>query len=329
MKIIQHTVLHDFSYPAKLEAFIPKDDFLLFDIETTGLSHSNSEVILIGYILYDGKDYVLTQLFCENRREEIDLLHAFAKVIQEKPLFITYNGRAFDLPYTNSRFRLQGLDAQMARHSNLDLMRLVKLNQSAFKFEDFKLKTVEKFLGIEREDTISGKESVDLYFEYERTHAQALEEKILLHNYEDILYLMKCLEFIEYVDPKTLFLECPLVIPISGKPAQIVDAVCKKDKLKITVSVCNMYPSDYYDYSHPINKVYDSKTCTLQLEFPLFNLNADGVVYTFLDIDLISEGEITFDSLTYATKLDYLVMTAQEMNYPGLMKYLAYVLENL
>ncbi len=50
----------------------------------------------------------------------------------------------------------------MPKSNNLDIMRLVKHNKDYFNFQDFKLKTVEKFLGIEREDTISGKESVEL-----------------------------------------------------------------------------------------------------------------------------------------------------------------------
>lgn len=54
---------------------------------------------------------------------------------------------------------------------------------------DCKLKTIEKYLGIYREDTISGKESIDLYKEYYVSQDIDLKEKILLHNYEDIYYL--------------------------------------------------------------------------------------------------------------------------------------------
>ncbi len=79
MKKIQSIVLENFKYPEILKPFIPVDDFILFDIETTGLSHSKSHVILIGYIIYDGTNFVLTQLFCENRNEEKELLLAFQK----------------------------------------------------------------------------------------------------------------------------------------------------------------------------------------------------------------------------------------------------------
>ena len=74
-------------------------------------------------------------------------------------------------------------------YNNIDILKLIKPFKEKLSLSDCKLKTIEKYLGIYREDTISGKESVDLYKDYTLNQDINLKEKILLHNYEDIYYL--------------------------------------------------------------------------------------------------------------------------------------------
>ncbi|WP_430883423.1 ribonuclease H-like domain-containing protein [Fusibacter sp. JL216-2] len=307
MKKIQSIVLENFKYPEILKPFIPVDDFILFDIETTGLSHSKSHVILIGYIIYDGTNFVLTQLFCENRNEEKELLLAFQKALMSKKYYITYNGRAFDLPYTNSRFNHLSIDYMMPKSNNLDIMRLVKHNKDYFNFQDFKLKTVEKFLGIEREDTISGKESVELYELYEKTKDPDLEKKILLHNYEDILYLMECLSIVNHVHPDTLYMECPLSISTQKGHLYIKDMTVKGDKLSVFFYAPEFASQDYYDYHSIITWAYDHKELTLEITCPLFTLDVNGDAFQFVDVDLLELENQSFNQLPYAVKTSYLM----------------------
>lgn len=307
MKIIQSTVLENFEYPETLKPFIPMDDFILFDIETTGLSHSKSHVILIGYIIYDGKNFVLTQLFCENRSEEKELLLAFQNALASKKYYITYNGRAFDLPYTNSRFKHHSIDCAMPRSRNLDIMRLVKHNKDYFNFQDFKLKTVEKFLGIEREDTISGKESVELYELYEKTKEQNLEEKILLHNYEDILYLMECLNIVNHVHPSTLYMECPLSLSGPKEDVYIEETRLRGDKLYVCLYAPNFASHDYYDYHGVVTWTYKLSEHRLEITCPVFPLNVEGEVFQFADIDVLGFEDTDFNSLPYNVKMSYLL----------------------
>lgn len=307
MKIIESIVLEDFTYPDKLRAFIPPESFILFDIETTGLSHSKSEVILIGYIIYDGKNFVLYQIFCENRSEENELLQAFNDAISDKPYYVTFNGRAFDLPYTNSRFKAHDISSQMPKCRNLDIMRLVKHNKERFDFPDFKLKTVEKFLGIKREDTISGKESVELYELYERTSDPELERKILLHNYEDILYLMKCLEIVNHVDHDTLYLEMPLTVSDGTKTAYIEDMIVKGDKLIVTLYSNNFSKHDHFDYGANITWAFNSKAHHLEISCPVFTLHVENEAYVFADTDLMMLSSQPFNEMTYEDKMNHLV----------------------
>ncbi len=313
MKTIQSKVLKDFIYPEILKPFIPMDDFILFDIETTGLSHSKSEVILIGYIIYDGTDYVLYQLFCENRAEEKHLLLDFKKILEQKKFYITFNGRAFDLPYTNSRFKHFGIDYVMPKCNNLDIMRLVKQNKDHFNFEDFKLKTIEKFLDIEREDTISGKESVELYNLYEKSQSKELEHKILLHNYEDILYLMRCLEIINHVNASTLYQECPLTIQHKENEAYIQEMKIKGDRIVATFYAPYFALYDYYNYNSIVTWAYDSKLNTLEMTCPIFTLTIDGQNYQFADTDLMELESLSFNQLSYDVKMTYLVSKSKHL----------------
>jgi len=312
VKIIQSIVLEDFKYPETLKPFIPIDDFILFDIETTGLSHSKSQVILIGYIIYDGTSFVLTQLFCENRNEEKELLLAFQNALTSKTYYITYNGRAFDLPYTNSRFKRFAIDCMMPKSKNLDIMRLVKHNKDYFNFQDFKLKTVEKFLGIEREDTISGKESVELYELYEKTMDSDLEERILLHNYEDILYLMECLSIVNHVHPDTLYQECPLSLTAKNGQLYIQDVKIKGDKLSVCFYAPKFASQDYYDYNSIVTWAYRIEDLTLEVTCPIFTLDVNGESFQFADVDLLELEDTNFNALPYDVKMTYLIAQARK-----------------
>ncbi len=82
--------------------------------------------------------------------------------------------------------------------------------------ENYKLKTLETFLNIPREDTISGKESIHLYFKYMNSGDMDAKAKVLGHNYEDILHLIPFLKILEHFESSTINLYLPHRINISG-----------------------------------------------------------------------------------------------------------------
>jgi hypothetical protein len=51
---------------------------------------------------------------------------------------------------------------------SIDILSYLRPLKKLWNFENLKLKTVEKFFSIERQDTISGKESVDMYKLYQK-----------------------------------------------------------------------------------------------------------------------------------------------------------------
>lgn len=169
---------------------IPPGCFV-FDIETTGLSHKFCKVILIGILFNKDNKTIIKQFFAETEEDEYELLLSFKEHIAQYKNHITFNGVAFDIPFLNARFKKHDIDFSLRKSDDLDILRLVKPYKENLSLSDCKLKTLEKYMGIEREDTISGKESVDMYKEFVISKCENLKNKILLHNYEDIYYLAK------------------------------------------------------------------------------------------------------------------------------------------
>lgn len=167
---------------------IPPNHFV-FDIETTGLSPKYCSVILIGVLFNDGNNTIIKQFFAENENQEKELLLTFIEHISNFKNHITFNGIAFDIPFLNSRFSKHNISFYLDKSYDTDILRLVKPYKEKLSLSDCKLKTIEKYMGIYRQDTISGEESVKLYKEYVNNKSQELKDIILLHNYEDIYYL--------------------------------------------------------------------------------------------------------------------------------------------
>lgn len=167
---------------------IPPKHFV-FDIETTGLNSNYCKVILIGILFNQDNKTVIKQFFADTEDDEKELLLSFINTIKNYQNHITFNGLTFDIPFLNTRLKKHNIDFYLSKNDNIDILKLIRPFKEKLSLSDCKLKTIEKYLGIHREDTISGKESIDLYKDYSVNQNIDLKEKILLHNYEDIYYL--------------------------------------------------------------------------------------------------------------------------------------------
>lgn len=168
---------------------ILKDDFCFLDIETTGFSRKKDQVVLIGLLFREKKQYKLRQYFLDDPNNEKELLTQFIKDLSNFKLMVTYNGLAFDYPFIQERTKFYQLPLQLNNLKHIDLYKHIQGNKKSLPIENCKLKTVEKLLGIHRKDEISGADSVTLYYKYLQNRDHGLRDQILLHNFEDILYL--------------------------------------------------------------------------------------------------------------------------------------------
>ena len=208
MKIIKKSVVLDPTTISTLSSklfgrFFKGRKIAVFDIETTGLSPKYNNIILSGFVIIDTSDFSgkMIQYFAENTPEEKDILLKTSETLREVDFVVTYNGKSFDMPFFYERASKAAIDYE--KMFNLDLYQLVK-NHSTLKetLGSLSQKSMENFMGIStnRDDEISGGESVALYTEYTHSLNENLLKKILLHNSDDVMQLARLIPLVKYFD---------------------------------------------------------------------------------------------------------------------------------
>jgi len=169
----------------------------VFDIETTGLSPASSRLILSGFLIEGDLGPVLTQYFAESLEDEALVLKATLETLDTLDVVVTYNGKGFDIPFVDTRSKNM---PHRPFPYNLDLYSVVRKYSPIRQYlPNLKQKTLEDFLGLweNRLDEISGGESAALYMDYLVHRDPALEEKILLHNRDDVIQLYRLLKVLD------------------------------------------------------------------------------------------------------------------------------------
>ena len=160
------------------------------DTETTGLAGGSGTyafLIGVGRIAQDG--FRIRQFFMREFGEEASLLSALDEHLKQFEVMVTYNGRTFDQPLLETRFRMVRQRPPFSALPHLDLLfgarRLWKL-----RFESCRLVDLEnQILGIERQGDLPGELIPYFYFEYLRTQEIFRLVPIFHHNAIDILTL--------------------------------------------------------------------------------------------------------------------------------------------
>lgn len=276
---------------------------MILDIETTGLSPKYTEAILVGIIYNQNKQWHLTQLFCEHRSEEKKMLLALQKYIQHKHLIITYNGHAFDIPYLNKRYEHHKIDFKLNPSMNFDLYRVIRASKKALNLPNYKLKTIEEYLNIYRTDDISGKESVELYNQYEISPTEKLRDKILLHNYDDILFMIPTLEILNHIPEEIIDRYYPYVFKSKSFSNLVVTSFTLE----------HHYVSIEYESDIPLSPVmsfFDGFSLeiirnSVKLTLPLFKVGNRQ----FIDIDQLEFINSSFNDLSIENQLSLEITT--------------------
>ncbi|MDI6734789.1 MAG: zinc-finger domain-containing protein [bacterium] len=175
-----------------------KKDFLIFDIETMGLFAR--PIILFGIARVSGDQILINQYLLRDIKEEPAALMAFLSHINEDNVFITFNGRTFDIPYVRDRlayYRMEG-DLEKPHFDMLHFSRYAWKEQ----VPNCRLTTLEKhLLGIERQDDVPSALVPEFYETYMKTKNVGPLIPIIEHNKQDLVTLAKIFsELIEYYD---------------------------------------------------------------------------------------------------------------------------------
>jgi uncharacterized protein YprB with RNaseH-like and TPR domain len=168
----------------------PPTKWAFLDTETTGLAGgSGTYAFLIGVGSIEAAGFRLRQFFMRDYGEEPSLLRRLSEHLAQFDVLITYNGKTYDQPLLETRFRMSRARHPFDRMEHLDLLfgarRLWKL-----RLESCRLVELEnQILGVERQGDLPGEMIPYYYFEYLRTQQAFKLVPIFHHNAIDILSL--------------------------------------------------------------------------------------------------------------------------------------------
>lgn len=186
------------NYP--IEQFGEPEKILFFDIETTGLSAKTASVYMIGCCYYNGNKWVLKQWFASTPEEEAEILNAFSDFTESFEVLIHFNGNKFDIPFINERLELHDLFIPFDNFIGVDIYRRVFPFRHFLKLSNCKQKTLEEFLGIQREDVYSGGELIAVYKEYCENPTDEALSFLLQHNADDLAGMVSILPIFSFID---------------------------------------------------------------------------------------------------------------------------------
>ena len=168
----------------------PVEEWVFLDTETTGLAGgSGTYVFLVGLGQIRPDGFEVEQYFLEDFSAEPRLLAALADRLAETPVVVTFNGKLFDLPLLETRYRMNRRRAPLTKAVHLDLLfparTLWRLRTGSARLTELE----RTILGFEREGDVPGHEIPRRYFDYLRTYDFAPLRPVLRHNAWDIVSL--------------------------------------------------------------------------------------------------------------------------------------------
>jgi uncharacterized protein YprB with RNaseH-like and TPR domain len=160
------------------------------DTETTGLAGgTGTAAFLVGVGFVDGDRFRVRQYFMRDYHEEPALLRALSEDLSRFPYLVTFNGKLFDVPLLETRYRLCRLAHPLAEALHLDLLHPARRLWKA-RLESCRLQSLEDaLLGLRRRGDVPGEEIPRIYFDYVRSRAARIVPRILEHNRLDIVSL--------------------------------------------------------------------------------------------------------------------------------------------
>ncbi len=186
---------------------------VFLDTETTGLAGgAGTAAFLIGLGWFEGERFRVRQYFMRDYHEEPALLHALAVGLRSFDRLVTFNGRMFDVPLLDTRFRLNRSVFPLAEVPHLDLLLPARRLWKA-RLESCRLQSLEaELLGLRRRGDIPGDQIPQVYFDWVRRRDARMLARVFEHNRQDIVSLAalavfacRWLEEARAEDPRDVF----------------------------------------------------------------------------------------------------------------------------
>jgi uncharacterized protein YprB with RNaseH-like and TPR domain len=169
------------------EATGDASNWLFLDTETTGLAGgTGTYAFLVGLAWWDAGGLQIEQLFMRDFGEEHSLLEALAARLAERPVLITFNGKTFDWPLLETRFRMTRAIEPRALAGHLDLLHPAR-QLWRLRLPSLRLTELEKnILGWDRGPDLWSAMIPQLYFDYLRGGPAAPLADVFRHNQMDL-----------------------------------------------------------------------------------------------------------------------------------------------
>jgi uncharacterized protein YprB with RNaseH-like and TPR domain len=173
-------------------AGVDPERYCFLDTETTGLSGGTGTMaFVVGLGCFHGQSFLLRQYFLRDPGDEPAMIEALADELSQFAVFVSFNGRAFDVPILDTRFVLDRRPPVSEYFQQLDLLHLAR-RLWRYRLDSCALGVLEReVLGVEREqaDVPSGMIPL-LYRDYLRTGDAREMRRVIYHNAVDILSLV-------------------------------------------------------------------------------------------------------------------------------------------
>jgi uncharacterized protein YprB with RNaseH-like and TPR domain len=160
------------------------------DTETTGINGgAGTAAFLVGVGFVRDDRFVVRQYVMRDYEEEAALLAALADDLRAFRHLVTYNGRTFDLPLLETRYRLCRARFPLARAAHLDLLAPARRLWKE-RLVSCRLQSLERsLLSLERHEDVPGEEIPRIYFDYVRRRDGRALARVLEHNRLDVVSL--------------------------------------------------------------------------------------------------------------------------------------------
>ena len=175
-----------------LAAMSDPEQWLFLDTETTGLAGgTGTYAFLVGLAWWDAGGLHVEQLFLRDVHEEYSLLEELAARIAERPVLVTFNGKAFDWPLLENRFTMTRSMRIPRLAAHLDLLHparaLWRLRLGSTRLVELERHVLDAArLGWHREDDIASSLIPQFYFDYLRGRSAQPLTGVVKHNQMDL-----------------------------------------------------------------------------------------------------------------------------------------------
>ncbi|MEE9134756.1 MAG: ribonuclease H-like domain-containing protein [Nitrososphaerales archaeon] len=168
-----------------LSSLTSEQDFLILDIETMGLF--GRPIVLFGLGIPNGNSLEVRQYLLRKIDDEPGALSQFSSNFDGGRAIISFNGRAFDMPYIEERINYYGLNKSFD-NPHFDLLHFSRRAWKE-KLPNCQLNTIEHHIGLKRKVDIPSALVPEFYDTYLRTKNVGPLIPIVEHNRQDIVTL--------------------------------------------------------------------------------------------------------------------------------------------